>query len=116
MNTNPFHSPFKLYIPNQGYVVMSEKDYEQASIGPADKATTFTSHQTLDGYFLEFNSKSLGIHSFDDLPLLPKPVCTLPEHQSLVKIKQKCPGGGFVLAIDGITSEIEAVYQDVNVQ
>ena len=82
---------------------MSEKDYEQASIGPADKATVFTSHQTPDGYFLKFKSKFLGLHSFEDLPLLPKPVCTLPEQQSLVKIKQECPGGGFVLTIDDIS-------------
>lgn len=103
MDSDPFHSTFKLHIPNQGYVVMGEKDYEQASIGPADKATTFISHKALDGYFLEFNKKALGIHAFDDLPLIPKPICTLPRHQSPVKITQKCPGGGYVLAINNIS-------------
>lgn len=76
-------TPFKLQIPDHGFIMMSDKDYEQATLGPADKATVFYPRPGPgpDSYILEFKDKALGIHSFEDLPLIPKPVCTLPPVQ-----------------------------------
>lgn len=114
--------PFKLHIPSHGFVVMSDKDYDQATVGPADKATIFHPRPGPGGgYILEFKDKehkALGIHSFEDLPLIPKPVCTLPPVQNarvedrmryVVKIKQHDHDpegrgrGRVVLAIEDIS-------------
>lgn len=118
----PFSSPFKLHIPKHGYVVMGDKDYEQATLGPAAKATVFTARESPGGRILEFKDKTLGTHTFDDLPLIPKPVCTLPlpdkipSHQLprlryAVEIKQHGVNRRVVLAIDDISRVTPALSE-----
>lgn len=117
----PFQGTFRLHIPEHGYVAMSSVDYDVPTIGPADKATIFTSTPEEDGYVLEFNKddgsrRILGRRILSDLTLMPKPVLTLPPDtdtaQLSVEIKERRGDvqERFILGIGGYSMDCSADY------